>query len=123
MYKNRKSITQLARELRKNMTPSERLLWAELRNRKLKEFKFVRQYPIIHDAIPNRLLFFIADFYCAQKKLVVELDGKIHDSQKDYDNWRDVTMLDMNFKVLRIKNEDLVNMPAVLGLILSRLEE
>ena len=57
-----------ARQLRKDMTPEEKILWQKLRNRKFKGLKFNRQHPIIYDVINNRRMFFIADFYCAEKK-------------------------------------------------------
>jgi very-short-patch-repair endonuclease len=79
-----RSITQLARELRKNQTLYEAILWQEIRNRKMKGLKFLRQHPIIYgNDNQGRSLFFIADFYCAEKKFVPELDGKIHDFQRD----------------------------------------
>jgi len=76
-----KTIKQLAKELRKNQTGTEEMLWQKLRNRKLYGYKFLRQHPIIHSGFINKLYFFIADFYCAEKELVIELDGKIHENQ------------------------------------------
>jgi len=55
-----------AKELRTNQTAAEELLWKKLRNKQLNGFKFRRQHPLMQ---------FIADFYCYEKKLVVELDG------------------------------------------------
>jgi very-short-patch-repair endonuclease len=106
-----------ARKLRQDMTPEEKLLWANLRNRKFKGLKFLRQHPIIYEIIDNRRLFFIADFYCAEKKLVVEIDGKIHCFQKDYDERRDEILSNMELRVLRIKNEELKDVCAVLDKI------
>ncbi|NQU86855.1 MAG: endonuclease domain-containing protein [Mariniphaga sp.] len=108
-----------ARDLRQNMTPEEKLLWKNLRNKRFKGLKFLRQHPIIYEVINNRRLFFIADFYCAEKKLVIELDGKIHDFQKDYDQRRDEILNNMNLKVLRIKNEELKDIGEVLNKILQ----
>ena len=76
-----KTIKQLARELRKNQTGAEEMLWQKLRNRKLYGYKFLRQHPIIHSGFINKLYFFIADFYCAEKELVIEIDGKIYENQ------------------------------------------
>ncbi len=84
-----------ARKLRKNMTPEEGLLWANFRKRRFKGLKFLRQHPIVYEIINNRRIFFIADFYCAEKKLVIEVDGKIHDFQKDYDDRRDEILRNM----------------------------
>lgn len=69
-------IRQRARELRQELTPAERKLWAALRNKKLNGLKFRRQHPIDR---------FIVDFYCAAHKLVVEVDGDIHDTQPERD--------------------------------------
>ena len=104
---NKKQIIEFARELRKNMTPAEKFLWKVLRNRNFEGKKFLRQHPLIYENINDKKLsFFIADFYCAGHKLVVELDGKIHDYQKDYDEQRDFIINEMGIKVLRIKNEE-----------------
>ena len=105
-------ITQLARKLRKNQTASEKVLWGELRNRKLAGFKFLRQHPIIYEYY-KKPYFFIADFYCAERVLVVELDGKIHDFQKEKDYQRDLIIKGMGLEVLRIKNEELENIELV----------
>ena len=61
-----------AKYLRENMTESEQLLWHKLRNNQLK-YRFKAQHPID---------IFIADFYCHQKQLVIEIDGKIHEQRK-----------------------------------------
>ena len=68
-----------ARELRQRMTDAESFLWLNLRNRRFHHLKFLRQHPIIYDMCNNKPFYFIADFYCAEKKLIIELDGKIHD--------------------------------------------
>ncbi|MGB0429752.1 MAG: endonuclease domain-containing protein [Bacteroidia bacterium] len=80
-------IAELSRELRKNATPFENELWEHLRRKQL-GVKFLRQQPIIYQTWPTQE-FFIADFLCFEKKLIVELDGKVHDFQKDYDANRD----------------------------------
>jgi len=114
---NRKQITDLARELRKNQTPEEKILWQFLRNRKLKGVKFLRQHPITYQNINNDYQFFIPDFYSAEKKLVVEIDGKIHDFQKEYDQSREEILIDLGLKVIRFKNEELQNITKVLNRI------
>ncbi|MCG8698178.1 MAG: DUF559 domain-containing protein [Bacteroidales bacterium] len=103
----KRDIIQLARDLRKRQTPSEKLLWENLRNRKLKGKKFNRQFPIVYDETGFKLHFFIADFYCDEAKLVIELDGKIHEEQEEYDKTRDSIMGQLGLKVLRFKNEEL----------------
>ena len=111
---NKKRIIQFARELRKNQTPSEKILWNVLRNRKLDGKKFLRQHPLIYENMNDeKLSFFISDFYCAEHRLVLELDGKIHDFQKDYDAHRDKIINEMGIEVLRIKNEELKDIEKV----------
>lgn len=101
------------------MTPEEKLLWANLRNRKFKGLKFLRQHPIVYDRINFKPLYFIADFYCAEKKIVIELDGKIHDFQKDYDDRRDKIVSNSGLTVLRIKNEEMEDV----SLVLKKIEK
>jgi very-short-patch-repair endonuclease len=109
----KQDITELARELRKRQTPQEEKLWQYLRNRKLNGLKFYRQRPIIY-GYAGRYLFFIADFYCPEKKLVIELDGAIHRYQKEYDEQRDIIIRQMGIFVLRIKNDELNDIVRVL---------
>jgi very-short-patch-repair endonuclease len=106
---NRKDIISLARELRKNQTEAEGIMWEILRNRRFEGKKFLRQHPIIVNEVYNKIDFFIADFYCHANKLVLEIDGKIHDFQKEYDRHRDSVMIEIGLNVLRIKNEDIIS--------------
>ena len=87
----------LARELRKEQTETEKILWQYLRDRKFQGKKFRRQHVISG---------FIADFYCPEEKLVIELDGSVHLTQKEYDNERQKIIEDLGIKVLRFKNKD-----------------
>ncbi len=100
----------LARELRKASTEAEDILWKYLRGRKFNQLKFLRQHPIVYGGNKSREDFFIADFYCHQKRLVIELDGGIHEGQKEYDKGRDQILNEMGIQVLRIKNE-MVDLP------------
>ncbi len=86
-----------ARELRQQQTSTEKILWLFLRGRRLHNAKFRRQHNIGR---------FIADFYCHEARLVIELDGKIHDTQKAQDAARDMWMLASGLTVLRFENED-----------------
>lgn len=81
---------QFARELRKNQTPEEKIIWERVRNRQLKGFKFLRQHPIQVCSFTNQPGFYIADFYCASGKLAVEIDGNIHSFRVAYDRARDI---------------------------------
>jgi very-short-patch-repair endonuclease len=67
-YLDFKVIKKHGRELRNNMTDSEKLLWGKLRNQQLSGYKFLRQHPIVYKADYKGLHYFIADFYCAEKK-------------------------------------------------------
>ncbi len=67
--------------------------------------------------------FFIADFYCAEKRLVIELDGEIHDFQKEYDQGRDSIMREMGLRVLRIRNSEIEDLDSVLRKILAVVGE
>ncbi len=95
-------IMKRAHELQKNMTPAEKILWEHLRNRKLGEYKFRRQHPI------NQ---FIADFYCSECKLVIEVDGKIHQelSQQERDRERTKIIQKFGIQVLRFENSQVEN--------------
>ena len=114
-----KRIIELARELRKRATPSEKRLWNELRNRRFMGVKFFRQHPLIYENDRGKLHFFIPDFYTAEKKLVIELDGKIHQFQKYYDQERDLIIENLGLKVLRFKNEETFDMDRLLTRICS----
>lgn len=93
------SVTR-ARDLRKRMTETEDLLWRELRNRAFMGLKFRRQQPI--DG-------YIADFCCFEKRLVIEVDGEIHDQpdQAAYDQERDSHLAHQGFHVLRVTNHQI----------------
>jgi len=109
-YLDIKTIKKHARELRRNLTDSEKILWEQLRNRKLSGYKFLRQHPIIYKADYKGLNYFIADFYCDAKKAVIELDGAIHNETEEYDQFRDEEMKLLGLHVLRLKNEELSQM-------------
>ena len=92
----RHKILEAAREQRKNPTKSEKILWQALRGKKLDGIKFRRQQPIGP---------FIADFYSSLYRLVVEVDGGIHQFQRAEDAERDETMKMLGLNVLRISAE------------------
>ena len=111
-----------ARELRKKMTEEELILWEKLRNRKFSNLKFLRQHPVICDTLHDEPMFFIADFYCAEK-VIIEIDGKMHDFRKKQDNRRDEILHSIEFNVLRIRNDELSNIKVVLDKIKSFIFE
>ena len=121
---NTSQCISFARELRKKQTPTEKIMWSQLRNRRFLGFKFLRQHPIVTDAMNNKTAFYIADFYCAEKKLVVEIDGLIHAFQVEYDKVRDDVLKDLNMIILRITNDEVENnISAVLNKIKKCLEQ
>lgn len=95
-------IHQRARDLRKSLTPAERVLWNVLKNRKMSGYKFRRQHPIYR---------YIADFYCHELRLVIELDGGVHDEvdQQEHDSNRDQVIREFGIQILRFKNEEVIN--------------
>jgi len=109
-----KIVKMRARELRRKATPSEILLWKELRNRNLSGYKFLRQHPIVYNPYGSGVKYFVADFYCDTKKTVIELDGPIHENNLEYDQFRDTEMVNLGLHILRIKNEELLNIDEVL---------
>jgi very-short-patch-repair endonuclease len=109
-----KIVKKRARELRSKATPSETLLWKELRNRKLCGYKFLRQHPIVYNPFGSGVKYFVADFYCDIKKTVIELDGPVHENNLEYDQFRDSEMVNLGLHILRIKNEELLDIIVVL---------
>jgi very-short-patch-repair endonuclease len=106
--------TEACRELRKRSTPSEEKLWTVLRNRKFLGKKFLRQHPLFFEYVHNPS-FFITDFYCDEHKLALEIDGKSHDYQKDYDELRTHIINTLGINVIRFKNDEIENdLPEVL---------
>jgi len=120
-YIDIKIIKKHAKELMGNLTDSEKELWEQLRNRRLSGYKFLRQHPIIYKADYKGLNYFIADFYRNAKKVVIELDGSIHDEREEYDQFRDEEMKLLGINVLRLKNDALSDIGKTLQKIRSFL--
>ncbi len=93
-------IIRRAQELRQKATPSEQIIWDILRDRQFLGLKFRRQHPISQ---------YIADFYCAELNIVLELDGGIHTLQKEYDQERDLFMQKMGITIFRFSNSEVNN--------------
>jgi very-short-patch-repair endonuclease len=95
-------IFKKAKELRKYETDAEKILWTKLNRNQILGLQFRRQHPIDR---------FIADFYCAKIKLVVEVDGSIHELPEnlDYDIGRSEIMNDFGITVIRFSNEQIIN--------------
>ena len=90
----------LARILRKNLTKEERILWNMLRNRKFKNLKFKRQFPIGE---------YIVDFVCDEKKIIIEIDGGQHNTHENLekDNARTEFLKSKGYRVIRFWNNDI----------------
>jgi len=102
-----------ARDMRIAPTEAEKLLWLYLRDGKLKSYKFRRQHNLGQ---------FIVDFYCKKAKLIIEVDGPIHEFQKEADSARQEYLENHEFRVLRFSNDIVVNnIGKVVGQITSYL--
>lgn len=94
------------RQLRKNSTQAENIFWERVRNRKFLKKKFYRQYPIFYDLFGLES-FFIADFYCHEEKIIIELDGEIHKYKLKDDEKRTEILNQLGLKVIRFRNEEI----------------
>jgi very-short-patch-repair endonuclease len=101
-YGASQELIKLAKELRKNQTKTEKVLWAALRNHRFSDYKFRRQHSV---------KWFIADFYCHKVKLIIEVDGGIHNitSQSEYDESRAAELETLGIQVIRFSNEEILN--------------
>ena len=93
-------IERRAKEMRQSLTPAEEMLWEAIRSVTLREIRFRAQHPVG---------VWILDFYCPKLKLVIEVDGKSHESQSEYDAIRTATLESHGYHVLRFKNEEVLN--------------
>ena len=102
---NSEVVQQVAREMRREMTPAEAVLWGALRNRAL-GVKFRRQHPVGR---------FVLDFWCPDLRLAVEVDGDVHDSQQERDAERTRVLAAYRCRVIRFRNEEVLHdLPSVL---------
>jgi very-short-patch-repair endonuclease len=94
---NHKYLKEFRKELRKNPTKAESQLWKALQKKQLEGRKFRRQHSIGN---------YIVDFYSSKEKLIVELDGQVHDNfvNEEYDRKRTRYLESLGFKVLRFEN-------------------
>jgi very-short-patch-repair endonuclease len=98
-----------AREHRKEPAEAEGRLWAALRDQQLGGLNFRRQHPVGP---------FILDFYCPGKKLCIEVDGGIHDAQREMDEARTEALGTLRIRVIRFRNEEVLDeLPSVLARI------
>ena len=112
---NLKSTRDKRKLLRQSSTEAEKRLWDRLRNKRLRNLKFSRQYGIGQ---------YIADFYCSKVKLVIEVDGEQHSSQEGmaYDEERERFFTALGIKTLRFSNRNvLANIESVINKIQSEI--
>ena len=108
------NLIQRAKELRKNSTDAERVIWSSLRSRRFANYKFRRQQPIGS---------FVVDFVCFEKRLIIELDGGQHMEDESNDRERTKWLESQGFFVLRFwNNQVLKEADAVKFEILSALQ-
>jgi very-short-patch-repair endonuclease len=100
-----------ARQLRKNSTREEKILWNFLKNRRFMNLKFRRQHVING---------FVLDFYCADLKLAIEIDGPIHDNRKEYDEERQHLIEQRGLYFIRVSNCVVTNN---LNYVFERIQE
>ncbi len=113
---NAPSLKIRRQELRSTMTPAEIRLWQAIKQRQFNGLKFRRQ----HSVGP-----YIVDFYCPSAKLVIELDGAVHDSESawQYDKHRTALITSFGLRVLRFENRAVMeNLDGVLNLIREYIE-
>ena len=93
----KKELKNLRAELRKNLTPAEAFLWNQLKARKFQNKRFTRQHSIGN---------YIVDFYCAEHRLIIELDGEVHNTptQIEKDLARTEYLKSLNYTVIRFEN-------------------
>jgi very-short-patch-repair endonuclease len=98
-------MVKVAKELRTKMTATEKILWQRLRNRQVNNLKFYRQFPFVFGEYN-----FIADFYCHDFKLIIEIDGGIHQDRevKECDRLREDIFKQAGYKVVRFSNKEVL---------------
>jgi len=95
-----KKLVEIARINRKKPTQAENKIWHEvLKDKQFEKYKFHRQKPLDN---------FIADFYCPELMLVIEIDGDYHDTQKEYDILRSEKLNEYGINVLRYTNDEIL---------------
>jgi adenine-specific DNA-methyltransferase len=111
----KRKMIEIARAFRKEPTEGERILWGALRGKKLDGIKFRRQQPVGY---------FIVDFYSSAYRLVVEVDGPIHEQQIEADRARQDMLEVLGLTVFRIKTEiPESNLPLALNMIRRKIQE
>ncbi|MEA1925741.1 MAG: endonuclease domain-containing protein [Patescibacteria group bacterium] len=98
---NKKELKGVRRKLRRNQTDAERELWKYLRRKQVGGFRFLRQYSVGN---------FVVDFYCAEKRLAIEIDGGQHAKDtKEKDKTKEEYLKNKNIKIIRFWNVEVFN--------------
>ena len=109
-----KHVIGLSRKNRLNPTVAEEKLWSMLSGKKLQGFKFRRQFPIGR---------YIVDFYNHANRLIIEVDGSVHNKTKEYDHNRDSILTAQGYFILRFSNFEIeTNLETVIQQISSHLK-
>lgn len=95
---SREELKGFRQQLRHNLTPAETFLWNQLKSRKFQGKRFTKQHSIGQ---------YIVDFYCASEKLIIELDGEVHNNpiSQDYDQNRTIDLKTLGFRIIRFENK------------------
>ncbi len=93
-------VTNLSRKFRNNMTECEKMLWEKISRKQLNGLKFRRQFPVGR---------YIADFYNHDKRLIIEVDGSVHNEQKEYDKKRERYLEASGCTIIRFTNDEIIN--------------
>lgn len=111
---NNRARIEIRKDLRKNQTPQEIILWSKIRNNQT-SYKWRRQVSIGP---------YIADFYCAKKLLVIEVDGSQHLENKEYDKERNNYFLNLGIRTIRFWNNEInTNIDGVILKIETELQK
>ena len=105
---NYSDILAYAKQLRINQTEAEATFWGHVRNRRFHGFKFTRQYIIEYKILSDSSKYFIVDFYCHVKKLIIEIDGEMHKYQIQADKDREDILNVYGYKVIIFQNEEIL---------------
>jgi imidazole glycerol-phosphate synthase subunit HisF len=105
-------LFELAKDLRRNMTDAENVLWMHLKAG-INGYKIRKQHPIG---------IYIADFYCHKKKLIIEIDGSIHNNPevREYDERRQKDLEDKGYRVIRFTNKEVMT---AAEMVISKIKE
>jgi len=100
-YQYNQNLKEYARELRKNATLAEVILWDKvLKQKQLRGYQFLRQRPIKN---------YIVDFFCKELNLIIEVDGEIHRFRKKNDKEREIDLKNSGFYIIRFKNREILD--------------